>query len=110
MFVHSAPSESLNDEFVTTVMPAGSLCHCPPTGGADTVTAHVAELLLYVAVMVAEPAAGHVISNKPEDCPAGITMDARTDAIAPFVDDNDTVEFVNAALDRFTRTEFTVLV
>ena len=91
-------------------MPDGSLGHCVPGVGVDTVTAHTAELLLYDAVIVADPFATPVISNRAYDCPIGTTTDAGTDAIAPFVDEREIVEFTSAGPDRLTCTDVTVLV
>ena len=90
-------------------MPAGSFGHCPPPAGIDTIeTAHDADVPLYAAETVALPSATPVISNSPDDCPTGTTIDAGTDAIPAFVVDRVTVALETAGPDRLTATELVV--
>jgi hypothetical protein len=63
---------------------------------------------LYVAVIVAFPAARAVMSKVPCDCPIGIPIELGTVATAVLDDESASVELTNAFPDRPTVTDVTV--
>lgn len=90
-----------NAESISTTPPAGAFVH-ELDAGLLTVTAAVLLELLYVAVIVEDPAATPVTGMFAEVCPAGTDTVAGTVAFVGSELDTDTEAADDGALDRVT--------